>query len=42
MSLKIHFFHFHLDFVPANIGDETVEHGKRLHQQMKVRETRYQ
>ncbi|XP_049304280.1 uncharacterized protein LOC125776438 [Bactrocera dorsalis] len=42
MSLKIHFLHSHLSFFPANLGDESDEHGERFHQQMKLIENRYQ
>lgn len=42
MSLKIHFFHSHLDFFPENLGDVSDEHGERFHQDIAVMETRYQ
>ena len=42
MSLKIHFFHSHLDFFPENLGDVSNEHGERFHQDIAVMESRYQ
>ena len=42
MSLKIHFFHSHLDFFPNNMGDVSDEHGERFHQDISVIEKRYQ
>jgi len=32
MSLKIHFLHSHLDFLPANCGAVSDEHGEPFHQ----------
>jgi len=42
MNLKIHFLHSHLDKFPENLGDFSEEQGERLHQDIKVMETRYQ
>ena len=42
MSLKIHFFHSHLDFFPSNHGDVSDEHGERFHQDISPIEKRYQ
>ena len=42
MSLKIHFFHFHLDFFPSNCGAMSDEHGERFHQDISAMERRYQ
>ena len=42
MSLKIHFFHSHLDFFPKNLGEVSDEHGERFHQEIAIMETRYQ
>ena len=42
MSLKIHFLHFHLDFLLPNMGEISDEHGKRFHQDIKEIENRYQ
>ena len=42
MSLKIHFFHSHLDFFPSNLGDVSDEHGERFHQDINPIEKRYQ
>ena len=42
MSLKIHFFHSHLDFFPKNLGDVSDEHGERFHQDIAIMESRYQ
>ena len=41
MSLKIHFFHSHLNFFPSNLGDVSDEHGERFHQDISTIETRY-
>ena len=41
MSLKIHFFHSHLDFFPQNLGDVSDEHGERFHQDISIMESRY-
>jgi hypothetical protein len=30
MSLKIHFFHSHLNFFPENLGDVSDKHGERF------------
>lgn len=32
MSLKVHFFHSHLDFFPENLGPVSNEDGERFHQ----------
>ena len=42
MSLKIHFFHSHLDFFPKNLGDTSDEQGQRLHQYLQKIEKNYQ
>ena len=42
MSLKLHFFHSHLDFFPDNLGDISDEHGERFHQEIAIMESRYQ
>lgn len=42
MSLKMHFLHSHLDFVPDNCGAVSDEHGERFHQDILVIERRYQ
>lgn len=34
MSLKIHFFHSHLNFFPPNMGAVTDELGERFHQEI--------
>ncbi|ENN71795.1 hypothetical protein D910_10242, partial [Dendroctonus ponderosae] len=41
MSLKIHFLHSHLDFVPENIGAVSDEHGEMFHQNIMYVERRY-
>ena len=40
--MKIHFLHYHLEFFPENLGNESDEHGERFHSQRKVMETRYE
>ena len=40
MSIKVLFSH--LNRFPTNLGDLSEEHGKRLHQDIKVMEKRYQ
>jgi len=42
MSLKIHFFHSHLNFFPPNLGDVSDEQGERFHQDISTMESRYQ
>ncbi|UYV72105.1 hypothetical protein LAZ67_9001826 [Cordylochernes scorpioides] len=42
MSLKIHFLHSHLDFLPDNLGVVSDEHGERFHQDTSSMEKRYQ
>ena len=42
MSLKIHFLHSHLDFIPPNMGEISDEHGERIHQEIKEMENPYQ
>ena len=42
MSLKIHFLHQHLNFFSDNLGALSDEHGERFHQEISLRETRYQ
>ena len=41
MSIKVHFFHNHLDRFPANCGDVSNKQGERFHQGVKEMETRY-
>ena len=41
-SLKIHFLHSHLDFLPQNIGAVSDEQGERFHQDIATMEKRYQ
>jgi hypothetical protein len=41
MSLKIHFFHSHLDFFPENCGAVSDEHGEHFHQDISSMEKRY-
>ena len=42
MSLKVHFLHAHLDYFQQNLGDVNEAHGERIHQDIKIMETRYQ
>ena len=42
MSLKIHFFHPHLDFFPTNMGEISDENNERFHQEIKKMGNRYQ
>ena len=42
MSRKVHFLHSHLDRLPENLGDVSVEQVERFHQDIKVMEERYQ
>ena len=42
MTLKVHFFHAHLDYFPQNLADMSEKHGERFHQDIKNMETRYQ
>ena len=42
MSLKIHFLHSHLDFLPKNCGAVSIKHGERFHQDIAPMERRYQ
>ena len=42
MSLKIHFFHSHLNFFPPNLGAVSDEHGERFHQDIMKMESNYQ
>jgi len=42
MSIKVHFFHSHLDRFSHNIGDFREEQGEIFHQDKKVMEERYQ
>jgi hypothetical protein len=41
MSLKVHYLHSHLDFFPENLGDNSDEHGERIHQDLARMEKRY-
>ncbi|GBN04397.1 hypothetical protein AVEN_14740-1, partial [Araneus ventricosus] len=41
MSLKIHFFHSHLEFYPENLGSVSDEHGERFHQDISDMGARY-
>ncbi|UYV74727.1 hypothetical protein LAZ67_12000719 [Cordylochernes scorpioides] len=42
MSIKVHYLHSHLDKFPDNLGAYSDEQGERFHQDMKVKEERYQ
>ena len=42
MSLKIHFLHSHLNFIPPNLGAVSDEHGERFHQDITKMESNYQ
>ena len=42
ISLKVRFFHAHLDYFPQNLGDMGEEHGERFHLDFKNMETLYQ
>jgi len=42
MSIKMHYLHFHLDFLRLNLTDVSEEHGERFHQDIQVMEKRYQ
>ena len=42
MSLKSHFLHSHLDFIPPNLENVSDEHGERFHQDISLMEMRYQ
>ena len=42
MSIKLHLLFSHLDRFPQNLGDFSDEQGERFHQDIKVREERYQ
>ena len=42
MSLKMHFLHFHLNFVPENCGAVSDEQGERFHQDIQAKEASYQ
>ena len=41
-SLKLNFFHSHLDFFPDKLGDISDEHGERFHHDIAIMESRYQ
>lgn len=41
ISLKIHFFIYHLDKFPENMGDVSDEHGERFHKDIKNFEKAY-
>jgi hypothetical protein len=41
MSLKLHFLHFHLDYLPENLGNLSEERGERFYQEVKEMEGRY-
>jgi hypothetical protein len=41
MSLKLHFFHSHLNFFPPNLGAVSDEHGEKFHQDIAQVERRY-
>src|SRR5271170_4225217 len=38
MSLKVHFLHSHLDYLPENLGKVSEEQGEHFHQDMKEME----
>ncbi|GFV35889.1 uncharacterized protein TNCV_2866481 [Trichonephila clavipes] len=42
MSVKVHFFHSHLDYFPENLGAVREEHGESFHQDIKEMERSYQ
>jgi hypothetical protein len=42
MSLKLHFLHCHLDYLPENLGALSEEQADRVHQDIKEMERRYQ
>ena len=42
MSTKVHYLDNHLDKFPENLGDYSDEQGERFHQDINVREERYQ
>ena len=42
MSVKVHFFHSHLDYFPENLEAMSEEQGERFHQDIKTVEKRYQ
>ena len=35
MSVKVHFFHSHLDYFPENLGAMSEEQGERFHKDIK-------
>lgn len=41
MSLKLHFFHSHIEFFPGNLGDVSYKHGERFHQDIAIMDSRY-
>ena len=41
ISLKIHFLHSHLNFLPPNLGAVSDEHGERFHQDITKMENNY-
>ena len=42
MSVKMHFFNFHLNYFPENCGVYSEEQGERFHQDISIMEERYQ
>ena len=42
ISLKIHFLHSHLNFLPPNLGAVSDEHGERFHPDITKMESNYQ
>ena len=42
MSIKVYFFHSHLDRFPENLGDVSDEQGEGFHQDIKDVEEQYQ
>ena len=42
MSIKAHFLHLHLDYLPTNLDDVCEEQGERFHQDIKEMERRNQ
>lgn len=42
MSIKVHYFHNHLDKFPENLGNMCEEQSERFHQEITVMEVRYQ
>ncbi|GBP38810.1 hypothetical protein EVAR_33561_1 [Eumeta japonica] len=41
ISIKLHYLHSHLDYIPENLGDLSEEEGDRFHQDIRTMEERY-